>query len=170
MKKKTIEAGSNQGVRRGAGACSALRNERGIALIIALVMLTLLGMLGIFALGTSSTSLHIAGNYRNHELAFYNADMGEAFGPNNVNITGMINPYNVNISTPPPPVTGAYLGQTQVTVQYLCVSESLDHNMHEFHYKVTITGTGANNARFTTVSQMRRAIPKVKIFETREDC
>ncbi len=64
-----------------------LGNERGIALIIALVMLVLLTILGAWALTTSSTDLRIAGNYRNTQTAFYTADAMVAYGTNPTTLT-----------------------------------------------------------------------------------
>ncbi len=67
-------------------SCSAdivLRgNERGMALILALVMLTLLGILGVWALDTSTTDLKISGNFRTTQNAFYAADGGLGYTTN----------------------------------------------------------------------------------------
>ncbi len=57
-------------------------NERGIALILAIVLLALLAMLGAWALDTSSTDLKIAGNYKNAETAFSLADSAAAYAAN----------------------------------------------------------------------------------------
>jgi hypothetical protein len=57
-------------------------NERGVALILALVMLSLLTILGAWALDTSSTDLKIAGNYRGAQYAFYAAEGGVGFTTN----------------------------------------------------------------------------------------
>jgi Tfp pilus assembly protein PilX len=57
-------------------------NERGVALILALVMLSLLTILGAWALDTSSTDLKIAGNYRGAQYAFYAAEGGVGYTTN----------------------------------------------------------------------------------------
>jgi hypothetical protein len=57
-------------------------NDRGIALIIVLVMLLLLSILGATMLATSTSELRIAGNYRNSEESFYAAESALAFGVN----------------------------------------------------------------------------------------
>jgi hypothetical protein len=132
-------------------------NERGVVLIMALLMLVMLGSLGVFVLGTSSTELHIAGNYRNHELSFYNADMSEVFGPQNQLVSAAVIPYIQNQFGPQNYALNAYAGNTTVTVRFICVSRNAkDIKMQEYHYLVTITGTGANNAQFTTVTRMRK--------------
>ncbi len=56
------------------------KNEKGIALVVSLIMLVLLTILGTYALSTSSTELIIAGNYRNNECAFYLAEAGIGYG------------------------------------------------------------------------------------------
>jgi hypothetical protein len=69
---------ANQGMPgRGRGS---LGNERGIALIIVLVMLLLLSILSATMLVSSTTDLQIAGNYRNNEQALFDADAAVNFG------------------------------------------------------------------------------------------
>jgi hypothetical protein len=62
-------------------------NERGMALILALVMLALLTILGAWALDTSTTDLKIAGNSRNTQNAFYSADAALAYATNPATLT-----------------------------------------------------------------------------------
>jgi hypothetical protein len=62
-------------------------NERGMALILALVMLVLLTILGAWALDTSSTDLKIAGNSTKFLNAFYTADGGIGFAINPTKLT-----------------------------------------------------------------------------------
>jgi Tfp pilus assembly protein PilX len=81
-------------------------NEKGIALVLALIMLALLSILGAYALSTSSTELFIAGNYRNTELAFTSADAGAEYGLNQVRLNSAI----VNPTTGTWPVAGAGSG------------------------------------------------------------
>jgi type IV pilus assembly PilX-like protein len=66
----------------GDGYFMAKGNERGMALIMALVLLALLTMLGAWALDTSSTDLKIAGNYRNAQYAFSLADTTTTYATN----------------------------------------------------------------------------------------
>ena len=73
-----------------------LKSQKGIALVVALVMLALLGMLGAYALSTSNTELHIQINSRNSQIAFSNCNEIEAFGPNNPLVLTTIIPYVVN--------------------------------------------------------------------------
>lgn len=59
-------------------------NERGMALVIALVMLVLLTMLGAWALDTSSTDLRISGNSKTTQIAYYAAEAGVGYASNRV--------------------------------------------------------------------------------------
>jgi len=51
-----------------------LRNERGVALILVLIMLVVLSILGATILTSTTTDIRIAGNYRNTQDAFFTAD------------------------------------------------------------------------------------------------
>ena len=83
----------------------SVTNEKGIALVVALVMLALLTLLGTFALSTSSTELFITGNYRNSQYAFYAADAGIEYGKWVVRETFDIMP-GTDMSCLPAPAAG----------------------------------------------------------------
>jgi len=51
-----------------------LQNERGVILIVVLVMLLLLSVLGLTVLTNTTSELRVAGNFRNYQEAFFNAD------------------------------------------------------------------------------------------------
>ncbi len=55
-------------------ANAPLQNERGVILIVVLVMLLLLSVLGLTVLSNTTSELRIAGNHRNFQEAFFNAD------------------------------------------------------------------------------------------------
>jgi Tfp pilus assembly protein PilX len=61
---------------------SRIRDERGVALIIVMVMMLLLSILGATMLESSTSELKIAGNARNNEQAFYDAEQALVFGQN----------------------------------------------------------------------------------------
>ena len=64
-----------------AASCKkTLDNERGIVLIIVLVMLVLLSILGATVLTNSTSELRVTGNYRNQQQAFFAADGGLEHG------------------------------------------------------------------------------------------
>jgi hypothetical protein len=60
-------------------ATAGFKNEQGMALILALVMLALLGILGSFALSTATTEMRVSGNYRTAQGAYYSADVASEY-------------------------------------------------------------------------------------------
>lgn len=56
-----------------------LKSERGVALLLVMVVLLLLSILGMTLLNSTTTDLQISGNYRNDVNAFYAADAGLEF-------------------------------------------------------------------------------------------
>ena len=59
---------------------SILRNERGVALVIALIMLIVLTLIGIASISTSVFEAKISGNERIGSAAFYSASGGVEVG------------------------------------------------------------------------------------------
>ena len=57
-----------------------LRNERGSALVVALLMLVILTLIGISASTTTTFELQISGNDKLYKMAFYQADGGTEAG------------------------------------------------------------------------------------------
>ncbi len=53
-----------------------VKNQKGIALVIALIMLLVLTLIGISAVSMTTYETNIAGNERIYNLAFYTADGG----------------------------------------------------------------------------------------------
>lgn len=142
-------------------------NQRGMALVIALIMLVLLGMLGALALDTTTVEMHIAGNYRNQQYAFFNADRLQAWGPHTPVVDAAIIPYVVD-SYPTGtgyqevPLPAGSVGKTFVRVKFICMSKSPSDpdNKAVYNYLVTIIGQGANNAEYVVESQVSRERPK----------
>ncbi len=57
--------------------CSlSLQNEKGVSLIVALMILLVLTLIGITAISTTTFETNIAGNERLYNRAFYTADAG----------------------------------------------------------------------------------------------
>ena len=57
-------------------SCSTLRNNQGVSLVIALIVLLVLTLIGISAISTTTFETNIAGNERLYNRAFYTADAG----------------------------------------------------------------------------------------------
>ncbi len=53
-----------------------ITEQRGIVLILSLLVMTILSILGLAFLATARTEDTIASNYRNHTAAFYAAEAG----------------------------------------------------------------------------------------------
>ncbi len=53
-----------------------LTEQRGIVLILSLLVMTVLSVLGLAFLATAQTENTVASNYRNHTAAFYAAEAG----------------------------------------------------------------------------------------------
>lgn len=53
-----------------------IKNQKGVALVIALIMLLVLTLIGISAVSMTTYETNIAGNERIYNLAFYTADGG----------------------------------------------------------------------------------------------
>jgi Tfp pilus assembly protein PilX len=67
-----------------------MSDQRGLALVIAMVLLAMLAFLGAAAMMTSSTEMDIAGNERAYQMAFYSADGGTELAPRAIRDT--VNP------------------------------------------------------------------------------
>ncbi|MCZ6551756.1 MAG: PilX N-terminal domain-containing pilus assembly protein [candidate division NC10 bacterium] len=53
-----------------------ITEQRGIVLILSLLVMTILSVLGLAFLATARTENTVASNYRNHTAAFYAAEAG----------------------------------------------------------------------------------------------
>ena len=60
-----------------------VRNDRGAALILVLIMIVLLSILGVTVLTSTTSDLHITANSRNLDDAFYTAEAGLDFSEAN---------------------------------------------------------------------------------------
>ena len=68
-----------------AGTKDILRNEKGMALVIALLVMVVLTLIGLGSVFTSSFELRLSGNKRGSTDAFYAADSGVQVSIANVN-------------------------------------------------------------------------------------
>lgn len=135
-------------------------NERGVALILALVMLVLMTLLGAWVLDTSSTDLKIAGNSRNAAQAFYAGDAAMNYMSNTNTLTTAytsMTPTNRNyvlaypslpvstmtgtikfLQSGPLPAGSAYDADVDYTGQ---------PKFHGLYFAVTGMGSGANHSQ-----------------------
>ncbi len=151
-----------------------LGNERGMVLILAIVMLMLLTILGILSISTSTSELHIAGNDRNNNTAFYTADAANDYGQINESIytaltgtatswpqTGTGNGTNQDYNS----VT---VGNQKADVKVQFVSRGQlppgsgdDPELFQaYYYVVSVSGVGPNKTKVQLESQVARIGPK----------
>lgn len=105
----------------------AVNNERGVALVLALVLLFLMGLLGTILFNTSSTEVQISRNYVQRQGAFYAAERGVAYAQGDNNIYTTI---------------GSQIGQS-VNVPLGAVNLSVgDTNVNQAKSTVTLVSSG----------------------------
>ena len=130
-----------------------LKNERGMALVLALVMLLLLSILGAFALSTTNTEMRIVGNYHNTNEAFFCADAGIEYGQiNAATYTSIIpgvttTPWSSGVMN----CAGAGPDTLEITVRYIACSNApvgsgVDAETTVNYYLVDSKGRSRNNA------------------------
>ncbi len=166
----------------GPAAAASLGNERGMALILALVMLTLLGILGVWALDNSTTDLKISGNFRTTQYAFYAADGGIGYTTNPYTLPAVYNfnggnagwisnPINVIASGPVtgPTISASFTASVPSLLQgplpptgskaSIYDADVGGSGWHGVYTAATSTGTAANNAVVVVEAVVAQAVP-----------
>lgn len=145
-----------------------ISDERGAALILVLIMMLLLTIIGATLLTSSITDLQIAGNYRNNEEAFYQADAAIEFAQTSGTIYTTIIPGVVDVYTgsldlkngkPPVEYKVQYIGSGAPPA-----GSGNDDTFQANFYVVEATGTSANNSKVETESEIARLVPKAKSY------
>ena len=113
-----------------------LKNENGLVLVVAILILSLLVLLGSTAVMNTTTDLQISRNYKTSAQAFYNAEAGVEqviayLNNNTVTYPTNSTPATITVSCP----TG-FNFNTSVAINYVAAHR----------YMFQMTGTGANNA------------------------
>jgi hypothetical protein len=169
-----VDEGGTLGAESSCQRCGVLGNDRGMVLILALVMLMLLTILGILSISTSTSELHIAGNDRNNNVAFYTADAANDYGQINDSIytalTGTVTSW---------PAAGTGNGTSQDYNKVAVANQNADVKVQlighgqlppgsgddpelfqAFYYVVSVSGAGPNNTKVQLESQVARIAPK----------
>lgn len=138
---------------------ASLHNERGVILIIVLVMLLLLSILGATVLTSSTSDLRIAGNGRNLQEAFFNADGSLESTLVNSSILGAADwsgfiymALDANNNLVPTAINALPAGATQIAqVNSVYLGEGkaprgsgYDDSTLVNYYDVNVVGTGTN--------------------------
>jgi hypothetical protein len=130
---------------RPIGHKSILGNEKGMVLAVTLMLIAALVLLGTTAVTTVTTDIKIASNYRQSQVALYNAEAGVEqviayLRTNTVTYpTSSASPTLITVTCP----TG-YSFNTSVSINYVAPKK----------YKFQMTGTGAGNASKTIEAYM----------------
>jgi Tfp pilus assembly protein PilX len=105
-----------------ATPAQAPTSDRGVALVITLLLLFLMSVIGLVAVLTASSDLLINGYYSNYRGSFYAADSGLNIARQAIynQISGTFNTNYATFVTPPPTAVGtaASTAQTYVTTTY----------------------------------------------------
>ncbi len=164
-------------------AVRVLRNERGVALIVALVMLVVLTILGTWVLSTSSVELQISGNYRTASEAFYAAAAAVDYAETNAGIYSAIVLDSASASRVWPLAgagNGAYPNNNavpqmpagssaDVRVEYVArgplppgsgYDADVAAGYEALYFAVRTTGWGRNNSRSDIEAQVARIVAK----------
>jgi hypothetical protein len=169
MERETIIAQSPAG--RGPAVPNRLKSEQGMALIIALVLLVLLTILGIWVLNSASTDLRIAGNYRNNQNAFFTAEAENAYATNSAMLTqaftSMSGTTLYSVPALPAPLASSATG----TIEYLGsgplpagsiydadVDYSGNPKFYGLFFSAKVIGTGMNNAQALVESGVMQVV------------
>jgi PilX N-terminal len=156
-------------------------NERGMALILVLSMLTIMSLLGVLALSTATTELNITGNMRSSRESFFAAeraidyasiagDIYESIGTNTVPLTtGQANDikidhggYTSGIDASEKNLDDQLVNQVgYLTSGPLPPSSGSDATLFEMrYYRISVTGHGPNNSSTRIEAQVGRLVPK----------
>lgn len=140
-------------------------NEKGIALVIALIVLFLMSLLGTMMITNSSTEVQGARNFRVKQDSFYGADRAVEYARTDVNIYTTIGSGSVNI-----PLSGVSLasGSSDATgtVTYLSSGNpprgsGIDATEFQANfYAIEVAGTGPANSRTEAETNVARIVPR----------
>ena len=142
-----------------------LKDERGVALVMALVMLMLMGVLGTIMFKVTDHEMQISRNFSWRQGAFYAADSGVEYAQTDSNIYTAIGLGTINI-----PVGDASLatGVNDVTgtVKFMASGNpptgmGVDATMFQGnYYLIQVTGTGRSNSTLGLESSVVRIVPR----------
>ncbi|MEK7773958.1 MAG: pilus assembly PilX N-terminal domain-containing protein [Deltaproteobacteria bacterium] len=145
-----------------------INNEKGVALVLALVMLFLMSLLGSMIFNTSTTEVQISRNFRTRQDAFYAAERGVQYSYGDSNVYSSIIPGTTNTVNVPVGAVSLQVGSSDAagTVQYVGNGNpprgsGVDVTQYQANYYVIdVTGTGSNNANLEMEAGNAKIVPK----------
>lgn len=149
------------------------KGQRGFVLILALVMLTILSLLGAMSLSTTNTELGISGNYRTSKESFFAAQRAVEYAETNGDIYTAIGTGTVDLNGYAADIAeGSGVKEsgldTDVTNQVNWVStgplppgNGSDPTYFESrYYTITVTAKGPDNSKAQVEARVARVVPK----------
>ena len=157
-----------------------LVDQRGFALILALVMLALMSLLGALSLSTSSVEVGISGNYRSSQQAFFAAQRGVEYAMTEGTIFDTIGTGFIDLDDDDSSTETTFETQIRAGAAGRLRENAADVNRVTFltsgnvppgsgsdptyfqarYYVVTVTAQGPNNSVARVESQVARIVPK----------
>ncbi|GAI93405.1 unnamed protein product, partial [marine sediment metagenome] len=119
-----------------------LSNERGMVLVVSVLMLAVLAALGTTAVMQTSTDLKISSNYKTGVQAFYDADAGVQYAIAKIEAGLISSPPTFTIPSAGSPATLTYTTPTGFSFTISTISRTGSNT-----YTFTSTGNGPNNAQ-----------------------
>lgn len=143
----------------------SLKNEKGFALVLTLVMLFLMSILGTMMYTTSSTEVQVSRNFKVRQDAFYAAERALEYSVSDGGVYTAVGTGSVAV-----PLTGVSLqvgtSDASGTVEYLVGGNpprgsGVDVTQFQANYFVVdVTGTGQGNSNVGLEANIARIIPK----------
>lgn len=164
---------SIQGLQLPAGN-GRMNNQRGVVLILVLIMLLLFSIIGATMLTNSTSELQVTGNYRNQQQAFFTADgvleqsqLSNAIYSAVTTIgdvwTGVISytAAGVVTVTPNTVVTAGNTNTAQVVAEFIDSGppprgSGFDETYQANYFNLDVTGYGPNNTELELNSTIAR--------------
>lgn len=142
-----------------------VRNEKGIALVLALIVMFVMSLLGTMMIANSTSETKGAMNWRTKQDSFYAAERALEYARTDVNIYSAIGAGSVAI-----PLSGVSLAagtsDATGTVTYLSTGNpprgsGIDATEFQANfYAIEAAGTGPANSRTETETSVARIIPR----------
>lgn len=153
-----------------------LRDQKGMALILTLVLLAVMSILGAMAISNSTSELGISSNFRSAQESFYGAERAVEYAMTDWSIYNSIGTGNVPLNPLASNINVAHHGGLKTTdndgnainneVRYLTAgalppgSGSDPTYFQSRYYVISVTGEGPNNATTRIEAQVARIVPK----------
>ncbi|MDH5516206.1 MAG: PilX N-terminal domain-containing pilus assembly protein [Gammaproteobacteria bacterium] len=134
-----------------------MQKQRGIALVIGLVMLMILTIMGVSSMSNTTLQLKIARNTQEQNIAFQTALAGIDFAISNADLTNQDTPQAFNYVMPVSALTASgtttYLGCTRV------FGGSIDRAGSQNVFQTISTGLSPSGSRSVIVSAVGKPTP-----------